>query len=196
MNTITVAPGLKLDEDMYELAADAVASRLPNLAPLTFDDFIAPSLWSNIPDETGELSKAEAVLMRSRHLTVKINVWFREDLRGAGAPAPHNHPWESFTSYVLGGGYDEDRWHVDAVGNIVETLGVEHHGPTANLVGHDIYHEVTAVHEPGRTMSLMVCGSGRRGDWGYLDLATGAHNPLQPIANFAEMFAALNPHRR
>lgn len=196
MRTVDVLPGLTLDETMFETAAEAIASRLPDLAPLTFDGFTDTARWSNIPDDEGLLSKSETVLMRGRHLTVKLNVWFREDLRGGRAPMPHNHPWDTFTSYVLAGGYDEHRWHVDPVGNIVETLGIEHRGPTSNLVAHDVYHEVAAVHEPGRTMSLMVCGSGRRGDWGYLDLDTGAHHAIQPIKNFAEMFAALNPHRR
>jgi hypothetical protein len=193
---ITVAPGLALDHDMYELAADAIATRVPHLGPLTFDEFITPARWACIPDDEGKLSKAETVLTRSRHLTVKLNIWFREDLRGGAAPVPHNHPWETFTSYILGGGYSEHRWHLDPVGNIVETLGVEHHGPTANQVDDGVYHEVAAVHEPGRTMSLMVCGTGHRGNWGYLDLATGAHRAMQPVAGFEAMFAALNPHLR
>lgn len=196
MNRITVAPGLVLDEDMYGVAAEALAARLPSLAPLSFDEFVAPSLWENIPDETGEISRAQAVLLRSRQLTVKINIWHREDARGKGAPMPHNHPWDSFTSYVLMGGYDEHRWHVDAVGNIAENLDVTHGGPTVNRVDKEDYHEVPRVHVPGRTMTLMVCGAGRMGDWGYLDLDTGAHNPLQPVENFAELFAAVNPHRR
>jgi hypothetical protein len=196
VNTLEVIPGLTLDDALFAAAADALATRLPDLAPLTFADFTDPARWANIPDDEGLLSKSETVLTRSRHLTVKLNVWFRADLRGGAAPMPHNHPWETFTSYVLGGGYDEHRWHLDPVGNIVETLGVEHHGPTANQVGDDVYHEVAAVYEPGRTMSLMVCGTGRRGNWGYLDLATGAHRAMQPVAGFDAMFAALNPHRR
>lgn len=196
MNAVTIAPGLALDNTLYETAAAALATRLPDLAPLTFDDFIAPARWANIPDDQGQLSKSEMVLTRSRHLTAKLNIWHRADLRGGTAPTPHNHPWTSFTSYVLIGGYSEHRWHLDPVGNIVEQLGVEHSGPTANLIGHDVYHEVAAVHEPGRTMSLMVCGTGCRGDWGYLDLDTGAHRALQPVEDFEAMFAALNPHLR
>ncbi len=37
----------------------------------------------------------------------------------------------------------------------------------------DVYHEVTAIAEPGRTLTLMLCGAGRQGAWDYLDPETG-----------------------
>ena len=65
-----------------------------------------------------------------------------------------------------------------------------------NSVGREVYHEVTEVHAPGGTLSLMVCGRGERGRWGYLDLATGLHRAAAPDPGFGERLRALNPQHR
>lgn len=196
MRTLEIIPGLTVDDTMFETAADGIARLAPTLGPLTYADFTDPRTWSNIPDDQGELSKSEKTLTRTAELTLRLNVWYREDLRGSGAPMPHNHPWETFTGNLLMGGYDEDRWTLTDPGNVIENLDVHHGAPAANIVDHRTYHEVRGVHAPGRTMSLMVCGRGRRGDWGYLDVVTGEHRKLQPVTNFDAMYAALNPHQR
>lgn len=197
MQAIQVIPGVTLTTDMYETTNHGLARYAPWLVPLSWDRFVAPSSWLAIPDEHGDLSKAEMTLTNTPERTVRLNVWFRPDLRaGRGKPMPHNHPWRSFTGHVLAGGYTEDRYQLGGDGAVRAELGVEHGRRTDNTVDHDVYHEVTAVHEPGETLSLMTCEAGRRGDWGYLDIDTGEHRRLQPVARFDEWFAALNPHLR
>lgn len=195
MSTVEVIPGLVLDEEMFEAAAAGVADLAPDLAPLSWETITSASRWLNIPDDCGELSKSEMTLLNTAERTVRLNVWRRADLRGGEKPMPHNHPWQSFTGHVLLGGYAEARYELDPAGGVLAELDVQHASPAANVVGHDTYHEVSAVHAPGRTVSLMVCGRGRRGDWGYLDVDSGEHKRLQPVKDFAVMFAALNPHR-
>ncbi|MEU6355956.1 hypothetical protein ABZ896_42710 [Streptomyces sp. NPDC047072] len=54
---------------------------------------------------------------------------------------------------------------------------------------------MTGIHEPGRTMSLMLCGRGERGTWDYLDPDTGRRIPAAPDPSFSARLRALNPHR-
>lgn len=191
--TIVIVPGLfAVTERMYETAAAGVAEHAPAVAPLARELFASPK-WLMIPDDKGELSKAELTLVRSPELTAKLNVWYRADRRGGERPLPHNHPWTTFTSAILSDGYREDRYWRDDFGHVHADLGVEHRGPgAANTVDHDLFHEVVEV-EPG-TMTLMVCDRGRRGDWGHLDVDTGADILGQPVADFDDMFRALNSH--
>lgn len=193
--TTTILPGLTVTDEMYQ-AAHAGITVYASDTHLTWEKFTTAAAWTLIPDDRGELSKAEITLIRSIERTVRLNIWFRPDLRGGDRPMPHNHPWRAFTGHVLLGGYSENRYRRDESGDVLADLGVTHRAPAANTVHHDTYHEVTEIHEPGHTLSLMVCGRGQRGDWGYLDTDTGEHRMLQPVADFAAMLAALNPHQR
>ncbi|WP_190824822.1 hypothetical protein [Saccharopolyspora pogona] len=193
MRSTVVIPGLTLDEEMFAAAAEGLAAYAPELAPLSWEQFTASAGWAMIPDECSRLVKAEMVLSNSIEATRKLNVWFLPDLRGGAQPMPHSHPWR-FTSRILVGGYTEDRY--DIAGDQVRTeFNVTHEFGTANTVPKELYHEVTEIHgEPGRTLTLMVCERGTRGDWGYLDIGTGAHRQIAPDPEFSSRFAAMNPH--
>jgi hypothetical protein len=82
---------------------------------------------------------------------------------GGDAPAPHSHPWD-FAAHVLLGGYSEDRYTPDG-DSVRADRGVEHVVGGVNSVGREVYHEVTEIHAPGATLSLMVCGRRERGRW-------------------------------
>lgn len=199
MSTVEVLPGLTLDHDMYELAAAGVAEHAPHLGPLTWERFTDPRDWLLIPDLDGEISKAELTLEVGVSSTVKLNEWFRPDVRGgAEEQIPHNHRWQVFHGHLLRGAYSELRYHrldPDPETGRAEVVCVPsaHTSPEVNSVGHDVFHEVDSC-EPG-TLSLMVCGPGEFGDWCHLDVATGRLRREQPVASFNTMFAALNPHR-
>ncbi|WP_116211603.1 hypothetical protein [Streptomyces olivoreticuli] len=176
---------------MYETAAEGLALHAPALA-LGWEQFIAPASWWLVPDESGLASRAELTLLETQQSTVKINIWLRPDLRGpGGTPLPHSHPWD-FDSYILAGGYGEDRYRLASDGQVHAELGVTHQHGGTNRFGRDRYHEVTRVHAPGATMSLMVCGRGERGVWGYLDLDTGRHRRSAPDPTFRAKLRALN----
>lgn len=191
--TVTILPGLTLADDLYEAARAGLAEHLPELPALTREQWTTPTSWWLIPEADGIMSKAELTLVKSEGLTAKLNVWFRPDLRGM----PHNHPWKTFTGHLLAGGYDENRWHHDPEhGRVVDELGLSHLTGQANRVDKHVFHEVCAVHQPGRTLSLMVCGTGVRGDWGYLDdSGRYLHHSTQPVDGFDRMLADLNPHQ-
>ncbi|MFE0058766.1 hypothetical protein [Streptomyces sp. NPDC059003] len=191
----TILPGLTADDSMYEIAAEELALRVPALPPITWEQFTAPTSWWLVPDESGLASRAELTVLETQQSTIRINVWMRPDLRDPGGkPLPHSHPW-GFDSYILMGAYDEDRYRLG--GNQVHTeRGVTHQFGSTNRVDRALYHEVTRVHAPGATMSLMVCGRGERGAWGYLDLSTGRHLPVTPDPAFRAKLRNLNPQHR
>jgi hypothetical protein len=196
-----ILPGFEINQTMYEAAADGLAEFAPDLTPLTWEAFTAPTGWLLIPDDQGRISKAEMILTCSAERTVKVNVWFRPDVRGGQKVIPHNHRFDEFTGHVVLGGYTDDQYRRTRVydnghADIEAMLAVTHAGPdAANRVPHDVFHEVTAVHDPGRTVSIMVCGPGKFGDWCHLDFETGRLIKEQPVAGFDEMLRALNPHR-
>jgi hypothetical protein len=198
-STIEVIPGLTLHESMYELAAEGVAAFAPHLDPLTWERFTDPTLWLNIPDADGQVSKTELTLLCGVEATVKLNMWWRPDIRGGDEVVPHNHRWNEFRGHVLRGAYREVRFRrvdVDPETGRAEVVmepAVTHASPAVNTVPHEVFHEVVEV-EPA-TMSLMVCGRGEFGDWCHLDTATGRLRRDQPVAGFEEAFRALNPQR-
>ncbi|MEV0438414.1 hypothetical protein AB0I84_13950 [Streptomyces spectabilis] len=192
MKSIRVAPGLVLNEAQYVAAAAGLATHAPALAPLAWEAFVRPLGWWLVPDKDGELSKAELTLQEGRDRTVKINLWFLPDLRRA-RPFPHSHPW-TFSSQILAGGYSETRYSVD--GGYVDVTEMEHVQGATSAVDRRLYHEVTTLHAPpGSTMTLMACGPGERGAWGYLDLDTGRHVLPEADAAFPARLKELNPHR-
>jgi hypothetical protein len=157
---------------------------------ITWGDFIDQDNWFFVPDPDGVGYKAEYLVLRSEDRTVKINLWMKPDLRAGDAPMPHNHPWP-FTAYVLMGGYTESRYEV--VDGKVTTTTEEHRAGDKNHVPLDLFHEVTEIHDPGRTLTLMVCGRGNKGQWGYIDPNTGEFRPNQPDPTFLERAREINP---
>jgi len=195
MTTARIAPGLVLDDVLFDAAQAGVAAHVPGLAPLTWARFTSPGDWTLVPDDRGDGYKAELVLINTRESTAKVNLWFAADLRGGQQSTPHSHPW-AFDAHVLLGGYSEDRYTPSADGAVRCEPGVEHLAGGVNSVPREVYHEVTEIHESGRTLTLMVCGRGDRGSWGYLDLATGLHRAAEPDPGFGERLRALNPQHR
>lgn len=188
---VEVLPNFTLDNSLYEAAAQGLADHT-TLQPLVWDDFTLATNWWLIPDTDGELSKAELTLINTPRITVRMNIWYRSDLRGDGRPMPHNHPWNTFTSHILRGGYDEDRYRRTPSGLHIDK-DVTHASPGANTVDHDLFHEVSRIHDPGKTLTLMICKDGQRGDWCHLDVDTGADIHDQPVTDFSAMLTRLNP---
>jgi hypothetical protein len=103
---------------------------------------------------------------------------------------PHGHPWD-FTAYVLMGGYTEDRYQV--VDGKVLTEKATHRAGDKNNVPIDLFHEVTEILEPGRTLTLMICGEGTQGQWGYINPETGEFRLNQSDPSFMERARLINP---
>ncbi len=200
MRPVEVIQGLVIDEEMFQRAEAGVARYAPHIAPLTWETFTRSGIWINVPDASGELSKSELTLLIGEPATVKLNIWHSPDVRGGDMVVPHNHRWLSFTGHLLSGGYDEDRYtrrNIDPeTGEAeVQSQRLSHHSPEGNEVAHDVFHEVVGIHDPGRTMSLVVCGFGKFGNWSHLDVETGKLRRDQPVKGFDAMLAALNPHK-
>jgi hypothetical protein len=215
MGSIVVAPGLTLDEEMYETAKVAVGRYVADkLAEFTWERFVARESWRLIPDlEHPEepFFKAEMIIKQEPPYTqtIKLNIWRSADLRRDGAPMPHSHPWP-FMGHVLMGAYVEDRYEVSRpnrllvdphsqwnLGSVSLIAGVVHYAGLPNSIELDTFHEVVDVLEPGRTMSLMDCDLGRKDGWGYLNPDTGLYVPSKwsPLdSRFKARMLELNPH--
>jgi len=199
--TLEIIPGLTVDDELYGAAAEGLALHAPDQDALTWDAFADATRWWLVPgpddDDAGVPIgyKAEFVMTQTVDLTIKINIWYAPDLRARETSKPHNHPWEVMEAHPVLGGYTDEHWRRTAAGLLVEQ------GHTVNLPGavnrifaRD-YHEVTEIADPGRTVSVMVCGrwlhdEGHRGVWGHLDLDTGCHVPTQRDPAEQERFRA------
>ncbi|MEU9197738.1 hypothetical protein [Streptomyces hundungensis] len=192
MARVEVVPGLAVDRHLYEAAVKGLKEHAPEES-LTWEAFTSPASWTLVPDPDSRGYKGELVLRREEDRTRKINLWFAPDLRDGATPKPHNHPWQ-FTSHVLAGGYTEQRYMLRE-GRVV-TEPQEHSAGGSNELPLDVFHEVTRIHEPGATLTLMLCGAGRQGAWGYLDPATGGTYDNEPDPTFRDRLLALNPRMR
>jgi hypothetical protein len=202
MRSVEAAPGLILNEDMYEHILEGVGRAAMQLAaPLTWERFTQRETWILVPDANRPdipFYKAEAPLLLDPATlenppwsrTAKLNVWYAPDLRKDGTPMPHSHPWH-FAARILMGAYEEDRYAVR--NGVVETETLVHRAGDTNTISREVYHEVTAV-DPGRTLSLMDCAQGEPGKWGYLDPDTGLFTPNSPDPLFLQLLQDRNPH--
>lgn len=80
---ITVIPGLILDDDLFERAAAGIRHYAPQAAPLTWERFVTPANWLNMPNDRDELSKSEMTLLNTPKRTLRLNVWHCADTRAA-----------------------------------------------------------------------------------------------------------------
>lgn len=191
-----IVPGLHVDEGMYGTVRwEGLFRHVPRFGNLSWERFTNPSGWWLIPAHDGTLSRAELTLCEGDTETVKINVWFMPERPGDnGKPRPHSHPWD-FRSHILLGAYYEDRYTLSD-GQVHSIHGTGHLRGEVNDMPRSAYHEVVGVHDPGRTVSLMVCGPGERGAWGHLDPDKGEHVSATRDPQFVAQLDALNPHRR
>lgn len=201
MPTSYIIPGLDMDDELFAAAAEGLAEHVPDLPPLSYEDITDPMRWWRVPgpDDDGDgepiAYKAEFLVSRTLARTVKVNRWYGPDLRSGETSKPHTHPWEVMEAHPVLGGYDDAHWHRTAAGLIVEQGTTSNLPGTVNRIIARDYHEVTAVKDPGRTLSVMVCGpwihdQDHRGVWGHLDLHTGRHVPVQHDPVDQERFAA------
>jgi len=82
-----VIPGLVLDEQLHGAAAEGLAVHAPAQSALTWEAFSDATRWWLVPspddDDAGVPLgyKAEFVVTQTADLTIKVNIWYRPDLR-------------------------------------------------------------------------------------------------------------------
>jgi hypothetical protein len=216
MKIFKVTPHFTLTEEMYERARARLATIAPEVS-YTCEQFVDLQNWMFIPDPNHpeiHHHKAEQTVLSGppykRH--IKVNVWHSADLRRTGEPVPHNHPWWPVESYIEMGGYLQDAYILGGVKELrdfaVYTLenanlrveqGQELHAGGTNVMPHLLFHEVTKVLEPGRTLTVMDCGKSKKEAWGYLnpDTLRYENNKRSPIdEKWPQLVRSRNPHLR
>jgi hypothetical protein len=155
---------------------------------------ILPGMWMNPPthipvgDGSKKSYKTELRVSGSPERTEKFIWWHDDDPRGK----PHNHPWESFESTILSGGYTDHRWTLHNGGSITyEYLILVK--DQVNTVPNNVFHLVTDV-LPG-TVTHLICGkSAPDNEWGYLDLNNSSYEKAVKTEEYFNQMVEINPH--
>lgn len=201
MHRVEIIPGIELDAELFGAAREGLAAHAPEQPALTWDTFVDPPRWWLVAgpddDDAGVPIgyKAEFVVTQTLDLTIKINIWYRPDLRSRETSKPHTHPWEIMEAHPVLGAYEDEHWHRSASGLLVQQGSVLNQPGSVNRIFARDYHEVTSIADPGRTVSVMICGrwihdEDNKGIWGHLDLHTGCHVPAQRDQAEQERFRA------
>jgi hypothetical protein len=203
---VHVLPDFELTSAMFE----AVHAKLIEIgAPMpeggfTFERFIEARRWKRIPHALRRNThfKVEQTFLGGAPYkrTIKLNVWYDRDIRVKGEAWPHNHPWWPVKAYPVLNGYEQDGYtllntELDDFGmqsfsmdNLRIQRGMQVRAGGVNVMEHNFFHEVTEVHKPGLTVSIMDCGPSVKNAWGYLDLEN------QRVGNF-ENFPVAPEHK-
>jgi len=114
------------------------------------------------PSEEGEWKDAP--------LQVCIHRFARSDEDGA----LHNHPWEQSMSFILAGGYSEERRVTDRNTGAVQVKRYFYPPFHFNLIASDDFHRVDLFEEDCWTIFV---SSKKTQSWGFWDRVTGVFTP-------------------
>ena len=98
-----------------------------------------------------------------------IHVYLHRFHRSDDDDAPHNHPWRWAVSFVLAGGYSEERRTKDD-----RVVRRDVRPPAINVIRHTDFHRVDLYEEDA--WSIFVAGP-RIADWGFWDRVTKEYWP-------------------
>lgn len=90
----------------------------------------------------------------------------------------HNHPWDQSISYILCGGYDEERR--DNETNEIYTKYLR--AGDKNEISHSDFHRISKVPGLKHTWSLFIAGK-RVQDWGFWDRETFDYIPHEDFVD-------------
>ncbi len=101
-----------------------------------------------------------------------FSVYLHRFLRPDQDRALHNHPWGRSVSFVLSGGYLEERLDESAFTRVDGQMIVIRRlrAPAINVIRRDDYHRIAELH--GRVWTLFITGR-KVGGWGYRDRLSG-----------------------
>lgn len=101
-------------------------------------------------------------------------IYLHKFYRGDKGRDLHNHPWKWSASWILTGGYVEERWD-EYFGEIVS----EHVKPgSMNFIEANDFHRVHLCDEEKGAWTLFISGPEVQ-EWGFMDRETGDYIPHQ-----------------
>jgi hypothetical protein len=87
-------------------------------------------------------------------------------------PELHNHPWGSSMSFILTGGYKEERRHEDSAGRFVVTKSIT--PGSLNFIDKNDYHRIDLIEDYAWTVFF---SGNREQDWGFWNRNTDKYVP-------------------
>ena len=105
------------------------------------------------------------------------------DMGTEGYGLLHNHPFDWSFSFVLTGGYSEER-RGSGPWNYVLRKTVRPF--TFNFISNKIYHRVDLLDEEGGCWSIFFTGSRKNNTWGFWDRITNEFIPFKDVVGAIE----------
>lgn len=96
-------------------------------------------------------------------------IYLHRFFRGDDDRDLHNHPWRWSLSFILTGGYNEERYVGD------EIVTIKKGAPGINYINGDVFHRVELLDKSG-AWTLFISGPEDK-HWGFRDRDTGAFIP-------------------
>jgi hypothetical protein len=103
------------------------------------------------------------------------------DLGTNGLGLLHNHPFRGSVSFILSGGYIEERLGADGQVHrrVVEPFSF-------NWISSDVFHRVDLLDEEKGCWSIFITGSRKNMSWGFWDRITKEYIPFEKVAGAIE----------
>lgn len=167
------------------------------------DEHIHKFLWrltERFPDRTRDLKREGKLYLRRFYLTPRrrdktgkdtenymgFGIYLHYFYRGDVDYELHNHPWKRAVSFILAGGYFEERREEDFEG--LRFLKVVRHDVKArrfNIIGANDFHRIIKKPDVPHTWSLFITGP-RIQDWGFWDRFTHKYTSHKEFVNQAD----------
>jgi hypothetical protein len=93
----------------------------------------------------------------------------------------HNHPFRWSVSFIIAGGYREERRDLNGV---VYTRLVKPF--TFNFISNDVFHRVDLLDEKKGCWSIFITGSRKDSSWGFWDRTTNVFTPWKEVEGAIE----------
>lgn len=166
------------------------------------DRIIHRFLWwltETFPSRTRDIKREGELYLRRFYLTPRrldefgndtenymgFGIYLHYFYRGDEDEELHNHPWEKALSFILAGGYHEERREYNKIPGTTNLYNVVIHDVkprTFNKILADDYHRIVKKPDVPHTWTLFFTGE-RIQDWGFWDRNTGEYTPQKEFVN-------------
>jgi len=158
------------------------------------EKYLHKFLWwltETFPSRTRDISREGDLYLRRFYLTPRrknkegddtesymgFGIYLHYFYRGDKDLELHNHPWKRAVSFILTGGYYEERREPNYFGEGIHRVLTHNVTPGSfNIIGADDFHRIEKKPNVDHVWTLFFTGT-RAQDWGFWNRNTGAYTP-------------------